>query len=287
MQRRGICGKAWGLMGMWVVSSFSLPALAAPGTASSSTSTIKKPVIEAPVAENKAHLLLDLSHESNMYSTEEEKQISTALTIFPSYQLTETTTLSAKTIIEKEQTGAQDTTVSNTTLRALFKGPQISENTTSDYRVSAVAPTNEAGREEQSFQGALALSGHIGNQYGILKTDYTLGLNRNFHEFTTSAEGTPNIQYTLTHVLGLELAMTDKLSLAFEGSYKTGWTYKNFQRQSFTSSVSLGYQFNPTIAGSIGVSNEGSATKADGTTSNIKVFDENTSKVSAGITITI
>ncbi len=231
------------------------------------------------------HSTLQLSRSSNFYkSGSADSEVSTDLLIYPSYAFSEKLSLSAKAIITKEETQGKNTLLSNTKLGLKIAGPQITENTKSSFGIGGILPTNTQNRQTERLKGGASLSASISNISGNLNSAYTLIAQRNFHEFTVNADGAPNVEQTLAHDLTLEYAFNDSWSVSAEGIYKQGWTYKNFQRQTFSTGADLSFSFNKELSFSVGVANQGNAFKANGTESNISVYDQNTSTVSASLT---
>lgn len=231
------------------------------------------------------HSTLQLSRSSNFYKEgTADNETSTDLLINPSYSLSEQLSIAAKSTLSHDETKAKDTTLSNTSISLKIKGPQISDNTQSNFVVGGLLPTNTENKKTERLQGGAILGTSVSNTLLNLTTTYALILQRNFHEYTVNADGRPNVQYSLKHDLTLEYAFSDLWSISADGIYKNGWTYKNFERHTFATEIDLNYNVNKQLSISVGLANEGNALKPNGTESNISVYDENTSKILASVT---
>lgn len=235
------------------------------------------------------HLTAELSTSSNLYSEKSANQEgSTDLEIAPSFVFGSRYSLGAISALSQEKAAGEtrDTILSNTEISLGIKGPEITRDLGSSFVIKGVAPTNEKTRKEDSYQGGAGLSGSLIFKKGITTLKYTMAGARSFHQFTVNAESSPNIQYALTQSLGLELELTKGLSLTTSGSYKQGWTYRNFSRQTYGYTAGLGYEFMKSWIIGASVGTEGNAMKANGTDSNIRFYNENTSVVKASVTFT-
>jgi hypothetical protein len=239
----------------------------------------------APQSTGRFHSIVSLSVGSNLYKTDSpDREAATEVTLVPSFQITEKNSVSLKSIVTHEETGARNTALSNTVIGLKRTGTLIEEKLTHSYGISGIVPTNEDSRKRDRLQGGLSLSYGLKSNWKIFETSYSLSATRNFHEFTVNADGDPNIQYGIAQSLGTSAALFPKWTLDVEGLYKFGWTYNNFQRTSFGFAASINYEVAKAWTLTAGINTEGSALKASGTGSNIKAYDENTTVVLAGIT---
>ncbi|MEZ0391758.1 MAG: hypothetical protein ACAH59_06055 [Pseudobdellovibrionaceae bacterium] len=238
---------------------------------------------------NPFHLTADLSFSSNLYKEDTpQAEQSMVLDLIPSVDLSERVSLGSRSIITQKSTQGEqrDTTLSNTQINLKIKGPDLTKNISTGTLVRGVAPTDEQDRKSTSYQGSAGLAGQLAFTKGMTSLKYTLLGQRNFHGYTVDAEESPNVRQTLTNDLALELQVTKNFLISTSGFYKQGWTYRDFSRQTFGYSAGIGYAVADTWSIGASVETEGQAFKPNGTDSNIKFYDENTSVIKASVTFT-
>ncbi len=238
----------------------------------------------------KSNISLDLGIEySQKVATEEfgERENSTDILLAPAYKINSILTASGKIVFTKENSGARQSSASNTTLTLGIKGIKINESLESLHSVGGVAPTNEDSIKRDRLKGGLAITNGLRWKNPYVKIDYKLGLSKNFHEYTVNAEGNPNIEYRLSNSLEITVPLTEKFSVSTLGIYRLGRTYKGFERTTFEINADLIYDILETLSINIGTSNDGRALKANGVDSNIQAYNENTSVIRAGLTLAL
>jgi len=255
--------------------------------AQENTSTMSADLEEAKKTSDRYHIVLSLSGSSNLYKENSlDREASTDLDMIPSVYLGQGFSLSGRAIVSKEETGARETSVSNAKVTLKKEGPKLGRDWATAFGVTGTAPTNELTRKQDRFQGGGGASANIKGQLRKVEISYTLGFNQNSHEFTTNALGDANIQRTLTNELVLSYEFIKNWSLGISGYYRQGYTYSGFERQNYGNEIALGYTVAKNWEISAGIGNEGGAFKANGTESNIKVYDQNTTVVQAAVTFT-
>ncbi len=255
--------------------------------AQTNTSSMKLQPTEREKRADRYHVIMDLSTSSNLYKEEaQDREAKTELELIPSVYIGNGFGLMADAVVSKEETGARNTTLSNTKIILSKDGPALAENWGSKFLLGGTAPTDEDARNKDSYQGAASIGAGINGQIKYVALTYTLSGTRNFHGYTFTSEGDANVQYSLTHKATLDYEFIENWTLGLIASYKQGWTYHDFTRQNYTNQISLGHQFAKNWAVSAGIGNEGGAFKANGTDSNIKVYDLNTTVVQASVTFT-
>lgn len=229
-------------------------------------------------------LSLALTKSSNLYKEgSADREASTEFALAPSYQLTQDLSFKLATSVVQEDTGARNSSLSNTSLTLAAKGPS-NKDLASQFSLSGIAPTNEDDRKTQRLRGAVSIGANVSQSLKSVSLGYGLSIKRNFHEFTINSSGSPNIQYSLSHKLSLDADISSRWSVGLSGAYRQGWTYKDFQRSLYAFEAGLNYGFSKNWQASMGLSTEGNALKANGRDSNIKFYDENTSALQAGVT---
>lgn len=268
-------------------TSASLAASTVAPANSSATSTARIPKKLQPLDTNKFHFILNLETSSNMYREDSvDRQATTDLLFGPSYKFSELYSVAAKSILSKQSTGPRNTTISNTSMALIRKGMELGPNASLSHSLVAVVPTNEEAKTRDRLQGAIAISSGVKFNFLNVQSEYSLLVLRNFHEYTVNAENSPNVQYTLRHDLSFLIALFSRFSLVPAGYYKSGWTYENYDRNSYGLGLDLLFKANKEFAVYVGSGNEGPAYKANGTESNIKAYDQNTSVLRAGLSYT-
>lgn len=228
--------------------------------------------------------LIALERSSNLFTNESGNQeSSTDLSLTPSYKINSNFTTSANAIISRQETGNKDTTISNTTLVLGYTGYKFENGAQLAHSLRGVIPTNEEIRKRDRLNTAIGIRNQITHSIGAFDLGYKLTLTRNFHEFNVNADGAANVEISLSHILELTFNLNDKLSISQVGSIRQGRTYGGFNRTSFSADTDLSYAASKSLAINVGTSTEGSAFKANGTDSNIELFNENKSLIRAGL----
>ena len=230
---------------------------------------------------------LGLSVDYNMSSVKEEaveQETSVDYSMTPSYSISKDLSVSALGSINQQRTGAKETLVADTVASLSYKGYAFSETTHLKHSLAALLPTSRKSQEEDRYKGGLRLSNGIKVGLGsLLDVTYTLGIQRNVHEFNVNQDGKANIQWQIRHQLDLALHLTDSFAINAWGRYTVGSTYENFSRYSFVTDVTAEYEVFKSFTVSAGVGNDGPALKNNGVDSNIAVYDEKSSTYHAGI----
>lgn len=254
---------------------------------SKATSTSPLPKKLKPIDSGKFHFILNLETSSNMYREDSvDREATTDLLFSPSYKLGELYSVAAKSIFSKQNTGPRDTTISNTSVVLIRKGVELGPNASLSHSLAAILPTNAQAKNRDRLQGAVAIGSGVKFNFLNVQSEYSLSVLRNFHEYTVNAEDSPNVQYTLRHDLSFLIALSPQFSLVPGGYYKSGWTYENYDRNNYGLGLDLLFKANKEFAVYVGSGNEGPAYKANGTESNIKAYDQNTSVLRAGLSYT-
>jgi len=228
--------------------------------------------------------VIALERSSNLFTNESgNRESSTDLSLTPSYKITSKLSTSANAVISRQETGNKDTTISNTTLVLGYTGYKFENGAQLAHSLRGVIPTNEEIKKRDRLNTAVGIRNQISHSIGAFDMGYKLTLTRNFHEFTVNAEGSANVEYSLSHILELAYNFNDKISISQVGTIRQGRTYGGFNRTSFSADTDLNYYASKSLAINIGASTEGSAFKANGTDSNIELFNENKSLIRAGL----
>ena len=245
------------------------------------TTTAKIPAKEEAKAFG---LLLDLSYNSNMYAKGDISQTTYSnLTIIPSYKITDNLTTSLRTDITKYFTQDENTEMTNTRIRFSYLTAKLTDQISWSNRFDVFIPTNRKSQLTDRLTTATGVGTSLKYAGEITTAILGLGITRNYHEFDYSTTGEQLTEYTATQFLNLEFSLMEKISLSVEGSYIISRSYQNTEKYNFETNVSLDYTMTKNFSASVGLSNGGSALKANGVDSNIEFLNEKTSELSAGI----
>ena len=250
-------------------------------TAKTMTTTAKIPAKEVVKAFG---LLLDLSYNSNMYAEDDINQTKYSnLTIIPSYKITDRLTTSLRSDITKHFTQDENTEMTNTRMRLSYLTAQLTDLISWSNRFDVWIPTNRKSQLTDRLTTATGIGTSLKYASDVTMATLGLGFTRNYHQYDYTTTGEQLNESTATQALALEFALIDKLSLSVEGTYIMARTYQNTSKYAFETAVGLGYQITKNFSASVGLSNGGSALKANGVDSNIEFLNEKTSELSAGI----
>ncbi|MGZ3690789.1 MAG: hypothetical protein ACXVAX_04765 [Pseudobdellovibrio sp.] len=116
---------------------------------------------------------------------------------------------------------------------------------------------------------------------------YSVGVNRNFTQFDTTAAGDPVTAERIRQRFNVGYDFTDSWSLATRFEFDANYTYDGIVRNRFLHYETLNYKFNDTVSVSAGHTN--SNTLLNGTTyeNNLKFYDDATSQYTAELDISI
>jgi len=204
-----------------------------------------------------------------------------------SYKLTDFSSLLAKTAFSRSNNPPNNTEVTDTLVGMSLKGYDFSKTVNSAHALLVILPTSEKSKKENRLYSGLVISNGINYNGDILKAGYSISLGRSFHEFNINANNVPNIEYNVSNKISLNIGLSEKFSINNEFIYKTAWTYASKQRFSYEYHSDLMFEASDKWALNLGTSNAGNALKANGLDSNINVFDENTSIVRAGLSLSL
>lgn len=268
--------------------------LASKSLAATDMATTNTTTIAASVSETQKIFSLNtsLTYSTNMYAEGEyDKYSSTTLSVIPSIQLNKKTNLSVSTNFIKEQTGAENFLMTNTTVRLSHQTAKITPQLSWKNRLDGILPTNRDSQLIDRLQGAVGIGTSLSynNKNKTLPFSFSgsLALQRNFHEYDLNADGIKNNAYGLTQGLSLDLSLTENLSLGIAGNYRTAINYDDKAKYAFDTTIDLSFAFNDNTGISTGVTNGGSALKANGIDSNMSFVDEKSSEVYLGFNLTI
>jgi hypothetical protein len=258
--------------------------VAASATVSKSILNIK----ENNEAAKKISATYDLSTSSNLKpsgSDEFEQEISFSLS--PIYKVKENLNLSSSLALSHSLTGFRDTTVNNVPV-TLKKTIEVTPALRNGVSATAILPTNENSREIDSFNAAASLGVDVTQSTSINKTPTSINALvsalKNSHSYTRTALGKANLSERVRFQLSLAAEVKPKVSLSLMGQYNAGRTYDQALRTSFVLQETLTLTTSKSTSIYLAHSNEGNALSANGTDSNINIYDKNNSTIAVGLT---
>jgi hypothetical protein len=258
-----------------------------------SQTTIKLPVVNTTqtkvsteaVTEKKFSLSTSVEYSQKVeVEANTERESGTDLSFLANYKINELYNINAKAALTQELSGPKNSSVSDTTVGFGIKGLQINNQLITTHSLSAVIPTSQTTRTKDRLRTAVGISNGIAFTSDNLTAKYKLSLSKNFHEFSQNAEGIFLNEYRISNAIDVIVPITEKFSVSATGYYRISFTYEKDQKYGFGFDGDLNYDFTKKLSANLGISNEGSALKANGTDSNINVYDEATSVTRAGLT---
>lgn len=148
------------------------------------------------------------------------------------------------------------------------------------YSLTATIPNSQTSVKKDQLQ--TALSGKIGFALTPAADGFSMSVGitagRNFHAYEEDINGSVLNQYSSNQSLGLGYSIGD-WSVSADFINRSRWTYKGNSKSAFEISEEIGYSINDNFSAAIGHSNAGATLKANGSDSNIEMFNENTSMV--------
>lgn len=184
-------------------------------------------------------------------------------------------------------TGERKTDMQDVTLGATLRKPLVISSALGYLpSISTLFPASYASREEASLRLAVGMTHRlILKAADILNLSYRAGLTRYFFEFSTAASGSANPEWRLLHRGDLEWSISDRLKLAIAGIVSSYWSYEGNPWTSFEGVQELSFQWSEQVSLAMGHSNSGSAFKPNGVDSNVALFDNESSTVYGGVTV--
>jgi hypothetical protein len=267
-----------------------LPFLMAPfARAQAPSSSLSTSAVEIPTAAKRWNIPVAFEYASSLHQRNSyERKAQESLSLVPTYKISENLSASLLTSIYKDDSNAEEggtTSIDNTRL-SLSANSALSIDTLWTRGISATFATNQALREQTSYQGGLRLSTGLAFSELFLGSSlqYNLSFTRNFHEFEITADGSFNVRETLGNSLELTLPLGGPVSFQTSFLYTTGYTYRDDIRTKFAAEANLLWQVTKAFVIAAGTSNEGNALGPNGTDSNIEFFNDNSSLVKLGLT---
>jgi hypothetical protein len=199
------------------------------------------------------------------------------------YKINDLYKVSTSFSLSQDLNGPKNTTASDTILGLTVKGVQINDQWQSLHSLSVVLPTSESSKDQDRLQTAIAVSNGLSYASDNLLARLRLSLSKNIHAYTQNADGKLLNEYRVGNSIDLIVPVTEKFSVSLSGLYSINLTYENNPKYGFGFDGDLNYDFNPNLSANLGMSNSGNALKANGTDSNITIYNEASAVFRTGI----
>lgn len=156
---------------------------------------------------------------------------------------------------------------------------------TNRFRASAILPTNEDIHESTSFNGGLSLQLRSGRPLGKkVYFNFINSLRWNTHEFTVSEQAVANIEAVASTLASFAYSLNAKFLFASSVGASVAKTYRNKTRNNYSFDVAAVYNYTNRTSFTAGYAVNGAQVKADGRSSNIRLFDERNSNYFLSLT---
>ncbi len=220
---------------------------------------------------------------TTLHKTEQDGRSSSGrIVLAPSYQLSPDyrATLTGSLIQNLDQ--EQKTQFSNTKISVSRQPLQLTQDTAVILSAGGRLPTNEDDRRDNTFNGSLQFEPQAFTEWSArgfrFTTIYALSAVKNFHTYDRNNLARANMSYSVTPYVGFETYILKNVVLTLDGDMTLARTYQDSPRTLFSFGQSLTFEQKGWSA-TIGHTNAADAFTYNGTDSNVRLFDDNTSAV--------
>jgi hypothetical protein len=226
-----------------------------------------------------------LSLSSNLVeSSNFDHSSSLDLEFSPAYTLNEQHSFLSTFSISKDLVDEQKLSLLNDASVVVNRqGKKFGKDFASAISLSMLLPLSVDSRKRDSLISSIRLNPSLNYQSGVGKFSYRLGFTRHIHRFTTATYGKSNAEWGLSNNLNYSTQLSKKLGASLSFAHSNAWTYEKKLFQSFSSSQEITYSLREEFAFSVGHTNRGSVLKDDGISSNIEIFNVESSTVYTSI----
>lgn len=236
------------------------------------------------VSEKRWGVSSSLSSSTSLHNTDDyNHSAETRITIAPNYRITDDLKITASLSGLQQMDGGKKSSMSNTRV-SLQKSPmQINPDLMWFPTVLTDLPTNVESRKLSGYRGNLGIQATGIQSLRLFEQNFSLiplvRYTHNFHRYTRTASDAANINRTALGAVYLETGLMKNVTLTVGGNYTYGWTYQTSTREYFGFSQEVTYAFNKALTLAAGHSNDAEVFAADGRTTNVNLFNDNTSTV--------
>lgn len=227
---------------------------------------------------------INLDRTANFYKASDDGgQVANSLTIAPSFKISEKLSLSSVVILSQDDI-TKNSDWADTLISLTYKTLNLSDSWSLANRIGAIVPTSNKSKKSDLLTGAASTGVSLNYAGAQMSSVSSLSLRFNSHKFTVNNDFSPNVQRVVTARQQFSFQLNSLWSLETDYILRRGYTYRDFERDTFSSSIGLNYQTSKELSLSVGLGNEGSVLKANGKDSNLAFYNENDSTVSGGVT---
>jgi hypothetical protein len=245
----------------------------------------------APRSINKFSLSSSVGYSTSLHEpSADEKTDSLSADFVPSYKISDSLILGSYFGFAKDLRGEQSLNFNDSRLDLSQKGPELFAGLQSAVALSVAIPLTVESRDRKSLLSSVSVGPRVSRSLDIapklaLNAQYRLGLTKNIHRYETATTGAVNTSHSLSNrvLLGFDY---DAFSLSFDFKHSLGISYLGGARANFETSSELAWSATEALAFAIGLSNSGALYKADGQSSNVTLFDEQSSNIYVQATAT-
>jgi hypothetical protein len=209
------------------------------------------------------------------YSAGADFHIIPSLTLSPAWKLATYWTL------QQEWSGERTTKLTRSEVRGTWAGAELARGLSWGAFGSVVLPLTYRARTDESLVFGARVAPRLTYDLGAvsrvpLLLEYEPTLRRNFHEYTTSALGAPNAQFSVTQrgLLGVDLGRGWGLNSQL--AYYSFWSYEGDLWNKFKWDQEVTFSPDPKWSFALGISNFANGMRANGLDSNLGIFDYET-----------
>lgn len=256
--------------------------------------TINDQVIETSLAPTESFEILKkingsigFGYESNFYeykASDKEQGLTLQLEFFSKYDDWKygVNSLISRNFAKEEKTEFGDTKLFVS--KSLYLFDSQSSFSSSMY-VSLILPTSNVSRYEKDMYGNFS----FGPSISWNKDDFSLyllpRLGKVFTKYKTTYSGEANTSYYTKLSLAPTYQITNSLSTQLTTSVTQAWTDNHTRKApTYASELNTELRLDPKLAVSVAISNEDKIYKSNGMSSNVKVFDKESSVYSLTVT---
>lgn len=236
-------------------------------------------------------LALNNTFETNLYKESDvDHSLMSYTSLGISWKLDDGYKFGIGTSLDKNLKGDREHTINNAGLSLSLPALKINEQLTFAPKLGLTIPVTDSSVHTQSLKTSATASGSLvfnaSEFIDGLSLIYSPLAKANFHEFETASSGKVNTQYTLKNSFIIGYGITENLSLSLLQSYTRNFDYFGDSSDSFGFDQSLSYAINGNFGISLGHSIGGNALHEDGSSSDVRVFDSESSTIYTGIDFT-
>lgn len=236
------------------------------------------------VSEKRWGVSTSLSSSSSLHSPDDyNHSAESRLTIAPNYRITDDLKLTASFSGLQQLDGGKKSSLSNTRVSLQQNPRTITPDLLWFPTLMTDLPTNVESRKLSTFRGAVAAQATGIQAVRIMEQNFSViplfRYTHNFHRLTRTASDTANIDRSVLGALYVETGLMKNLTLTVGGNYTYAWTYQTSTREYFGFSQEISYAINKALTVSAGHTNDADVFASNGRTTNVSLFNDNSSTV--------